>query len=74
MREYRVQTKYGDNDWRFCTDGRGKYYTYDSEATARRFGVTHAPRRFDPVTNKWVRVFDNFRIVYSDIAWVPLDM
>lgn len=73
MKEYRIQTQYGDG-WRFVTDRRGKFYTYDSEATARRHGPAHAPKQYNQETKQWVPVLDRFRIVYSDIEWHTLDM
>jgi hypothetical protein len=73
VREFRVQVRTADG-WRFITDRNGKFYTYESEATARRHGPTHAPRSYDPVSKRWVPVLDRFRIVYADIDWQPLDM
>ena len=68
MREYRIQSKYGDG-WQFITDGHGNYYTYDTLASALRWGPTHYPRRYNPDTKKWAVNPDSGRIVYADIDW-----
>jgi len=61
MIEYRIQQKrnYG---WEFVTDKHGKYYTYLTLATAKKYGPNHV----------WNQ--ENFRIVMADIDWQPVDL
>jgi len=62
MIEYRIQKKYND-EWEFITDGHGKYYTYFTLETAKKFGPLHM----------WYSGPDNFRIVVCDCDWQPVE-
>lgn len=68
MREFRIQSQYGDG-WQFITDRHGKYYTYDTLASALRWGPTHYPQQYNQETKRWVPLLDRGRIVYADINW-----
>lgn len=72
MREYRIQCKH-NNGWQFITDARGKFYTYSSEAMARKHGPMHGHQVYNKDTKRWEIKLDEFRIVYSEIEWIVVD-